>query len=109
MTLYDLPVQTTLANFSFQTDMDGKTYGLQFTWNERFGAWFMSLFDVNGNPLVCGVRVVVDFPLAHRGTNPALPPGIIIAQDTTGAHQDPGLNDLGTRCIVQYVAVGSDG
>lgn len=114
MKLYDLPIQpstagSTLPSFKFQCDLDGQTYGLQFVWNERFGAWFMSIFDVNDNPLICGVRVVVDFPLAFRSTLAGLFPGMLIALDTSGQHIDPGLNDFGTRVLLQYIATGSDG
>jgi hypothetical protein len=108
-TIYELPVKSDLPSYQFQVDLDGATYGFGFTWNESAEAWFMSLSDVDGNPLVTGVRVVVEFPLAARSTMDSLPPGVLLAVDTSGQHLDPGLGDLGSRVRVQYLAVGEDG
>jgi hypothetical protein len=107
--LYDLDISSSLPSYTLQVDLDGATYGLGFVWNAVAGAWYMSISDVDGNPLVAGVRVVVDFPLAARSTLPGLPPGVFMATDTSGAHKDPGLGDLGSRVRLRYVAVGSDG
>lgn len=107
--IYDLDVKSTLASYTLQVDLDGSTYGLAFAWNDYAGAWFLSIADADGNPLVCGVRVVVDFPLAARSTLAGMPPGMFIATDSSGAHQEPGLGDLGSRVKFQYLAVGEDG
>jgi hypothetical protein len=107
--IYELPCKSDLPSFTFQVDLDGRTFGFEFTWNERVESWFMALSDADGNALVSGVRVVVDFPLAARSTNDALPPGVLLAVDTAGEQQNPGLADLGGRVRLQYLAVGADG
>lgn len=110
MAAFFLPCQSTLPHFTFQCDLDGVTYGFEFEWNERVGAWFMSIYDVNGTPLLSSLRVVVGFPLAARSRYmTAMPPGAFVATDTSGQNQDPGLSDLGNRVQILYFSTVEDG
>lgn len=104
---FTLPINSTLPDFTFEVDLDGATYGFRFRWNVRAQAWFMSLSDDGGNPLLTEQRVVVGFPLGKRGRNASLPPGTLWALDTSGLDEDPGLTDLGTRVLVLYFAADS--
>jgi hypothetical protein len=103
MTTVTLPCQSDLPHFVFQCDLDGQTYGFEFEWNERVSAWFGSLLDVAGNPLISGVRIVTAFPLFNaRSVSATLPPGKFMAVDTSGQDRDPGLSDLGVRVQILY-------
>jgi len=97
-----LPLRNDLPHFKFRTELDGAGYVFEFWWNDRAGAWFMSISDTDDVMILAGVRVVVDFPLAARFHDERLPPGVLVAQDTTGARQDPGLEDLGVRTVLLY-------
>src|SRR4029077_4906590 len=108
-----LPLRPDLANYQFQIQLDSVTYGFRFFWNERDPSWVMSITDVSGNELISGVKVVVHWPLGKiAGYSTALPPGILIAVDTSGAGLDPGgptvtasgalTSDLGNRVQVVY-------
>lgn len=97
-----IPLRSDIPQYDFQVELDGQTYGLNFFWNDRSEAWFMGVSDADG-PIVDGVRVVVGFPLGRRCRDARMPPGTFQAQDTTGAHQDPGLNDLGSRTQIYYI------
>lgn len=97
-----IPLQNDLPFFSMQVELENSTYGLEFRYNEASEAWFVSISTADGTPIVSGARLVVDWPLFGRYADDRLPPGILIAQDTTGARQDPGLEDLGTRTLLLY-------
>jgi hypothetical protein len=99
---YTLPIDTTTEHFSFLTELDGETYGFEFHWNERESGWFMSVLTADEEPIVAGKRVVVDWPLTARDPDVRLPPGMLVAQDTEGARQDPGRYDLGSRVVLLY-------
>jgi hypothetical protein len=107
-----LPLRPDLANYQFQVELDAVTYGFRLFWNERDPSWVFDITDVSGNEIVSGVKVVVGFPLAKRFAHLALPPGVLIAFDTSGMHQDPGgpvvtstgdlTSDLGNRVQILY-------
>lgn len=110
MAAFILPCSSNQPDFNFQCELDAVTYGFRFRWNEREQAWFMTLSDVAGNDLVGSVRVVVGFPLVARSRHlTGMPPGALIASDTSGQDLDPGLDELGGRVQLFYYSVVEDG
>ncbi len=108
------------ARFTLQVTLDGTTYTLEFRWNERAartdavgnllaGAWFMNVLDGEGvQPLMVGLQVVVDYPIAANVVS-RTPPGVFIAVDTgaaIGSGVDPGFDDLGNRVKLRYFSFG---
>lgn len=56
--------------------IDGKTYNLRFTYNEKFDFWSFGLLDENRNPIVAMTRLVPNFPIFHFYTSKDMPDGI---------------------------------
>lgn len=56
--------------------IDGKIYGLRFTYNEKFDYWSFSLLDEDRNPIIAHTRIVPNFPIYHFYTAQAIPNGI---------------------------------
>ncbi len=102
MSVVILPLRTDLPHYTFNTELDGVQYGFELQWNARDSAWLMSISMVDGTPLLSGIRVTGDSYLAWRFKDSRLPPGLLVSQDTTGKHADPGLTDLGKRVQVLY-------
>lgn len=102
MAVLTLPVRSDFDRFAFQVDLQGTLYNLAFRWNDRAGAWFFTLADADGDPIVAGKRVSVDVPLLRNVTDARRPAGEILALDTNGAG-DPAQSDLGGRVVVVYV------
>jgi hypothetical protein len=102
MSALTIPLRTDLTHYSFQVELEGSAYGFELRWNERDFGWYMSLFDVEGNPLITARRVVLDLPMLIRQKLAGLPPGQLIAIDTAGTGVEPGLNDLGGRVQLVY-------
>ena len=98
-----LPTRTDQPHYDFEIDLDGSTYRLEFLWNGRSGTWHFDIFDANGDLLVAGRRVVVGFPLLTRFKDPRLPPGVLLAVDSSGQDAEAGLKDLGARVALIYV------
>lgn len=101
MAVVTLPLRPDLNAYSFQTELEGITYGFRFRWNEREAGWYFDLYDGEGVLLRASNRVVIDFPLLVRARGGAYPPGQFFAVDT-GTDGDPGLNDLGARVQALY-------
>lgn len=97
-----MPTRTDLPHYDFTIDLDGVTFGFEFRWNDRDGAWYFSIADVNGSPLLSGRRVVLGIPLLSRFRDPRLPAGELTAIDTLGTDAPPGITELGARVRLLY-------
>ena len=56
--------------------IDGKEYGLRFTYNEKYDYWSFGLYDEDEDPIIAMTRIVPNFPIFHSYTDPDLPDGI---------------------------------
>lgn len=99
-----IPCRPDLTHYDMQVVLDGVTYGFEFRWNTREGAWYMHVFAEDGAPILYSVKVVVAFPLGARVTDPNMFPGRLIAYDTTNLDLNPGIADLGDRVMLVYLS-----
>ncbi len=106
-----LPNRQDAPNYSFQTDLDGNTYGFTFYWNDRDNAWYFDLYDTNADIVIAGVKVVLGLPLCAKQRYLAgMFPGMLEVIDTAGSGAlgdgvDAGLSDLGTRVVLMYTPI----
>jgi hypothetical protein len=101
-----VPLADDSDHYNFTVELDGVTYGMEFTWNYRESAWYFDLSDSSGVLLLAHRKAVVGFPVTGRFLNEALPPGNLVFQDTSKQSQDPGLTDLGNRVQLFYFSAG---
>lgn len=102
MASFALPTSTDLPNYSFQCDLDGTTYDLALRWGDREECWFFTLSTVDGTVLLAGRRLAVGSPLLRGFRDPRLPPGELMAVDTSGNDLEAGQTDLGARVLLMY-------
>lgn len=103
MAILSIPVLQNTPHWRQRVALDGSDYLLDFFWNARGGAWYMSLFAADETPLVQGLRLVVNRPLLRRfRATPGLPPGEFLVYDGTGKLDAPGYNDLGPTTPLVY-------
>jgi hypothetical protein len=97
-----IPVPRGATYHDIQVTLEGENYTLEFRWNERIAAWFITVLDAEAENILLGsVRVVCSWPLwAYRAER--LPRGLFFAVDTAGNNEDPGLNDFGDRVQLLY-------
>jgi hypothetical protein len=107
--IVEIPL-TEPADFPFFTigiALDAVEYRLTFQWNTRESRWMMSIATADGTEIQSGFPVVVDFPLLDRFQDDELPPGILMAVDTTGAGNEiTAREELGDRVQLLYLSVG---
>jgi hypothetical protein len=101
-----IPLASDSDHFSFTVELDLVTYGFEFTWNYREGAWYFSMNDAAGTLLLSNRKAVVAFPIVSRFKREALPAGTLLFQDTAKHFEDPGLTDLGNRVQLIYFSAG---
>ena len=97
-----IPLRSDLPHYSFQAELDGASYGFELRWNATAEGWFLTLSDGTGNVLLSSLRLVTDWPLGKRYKDSRLPPGSLMAYDTTGQSEAPGRDDLGSRVVLSY-------
>lgn len=103
MTSLEIPVQSRFPFDSFRVTLDGEAYRLEWKWNDRAESWSLDVLDVNGEPILMGVRVVADWNLFEGRTDRRLPPGALVVRDTSGKGEPPARDELGERAKVFYV------
>lgn len=102
MAFYEIPTEENNAAYSFQVDLEQKTYGFAFHFNIRINRWFFDISSRDGTTLLQGLPVFVgNFPM-DRFSTPGLPPGRIAFIDTSGQNLDPSEADMGSRVIMIY-------
>lgn len=89
-------------HYDFSATLEGRLFTFELRWNERSGAWFLSLFEANGAPIFSGRRVVIGTNLLGRSADARLPRGTLLAYDTSDANRDAGREDLGGRVQILY-------
>ncbi len=83
--------------------LDGAAYLLDFNWNGREGAWFISLSDAEGVPLVMSRKVVTNRPLFGRFKFlTGMPAGDLFALDPSGQIQYASYTELGSAVELFY-------
>jgi hypothetical protein len=103
MATLDIPV-TPDPFQSLRVRLDGVDYLLSLAYNQREDRIYLSLADDEENPIVSGIKVLANWPLLFRHRyNPAIPPGELMAIDTTTDGSPPGLGELGAGLRVQLI------
>jgi len=50
-------------SYSYTTSLNGVSFNLLFDWNTYSETWYLSILDVDGNPVIMGVPVIINYPL----------------------------------------------
>jgi hypothetical protein len=103
-----IPTSSDVPLYTQRLTLDGQEFLFRFDWNERTGRWYFGIYSIDELPLVTGVKLVADWPLLHRCSNPDLPKGDLLAVDFSPlAGEPPGFVDLGNRVRLVYFPKGS--
>jgi hypothetical protein len=102
MALVKLPVNSDRLRYSFDVALEGASYTLQIQWIERESAWYFDLLAGDGTELAMGRKLVCNIDLLRELVGETLPPGQLMALDTSGAGTPPGRLDLGSRVVLLY-------
>lgn len=98
-----VPLRQGVASFVQRSSLDGVTFELALSWNDRDQGWYLSIADSNGDPIRSGIRLAFDWPLLIQVVDERRPAGELYAEDLDGTGIDAGLEDLGGRVRLYYV------
>ena len=108
MTIQTVPTDPLgLATYVQTTTFEGSEYVLEFDYNQRCAAWYLSIADASNVDIVNGTKLTCGIPLLRKCKDPRRPPGQLLVVSSSPADQTPpGLLDLlpGTgRCQLLYI------
>lgn len=101
-----IPFSNEFANFSEEVTLEDTSYRLEFRYNGRSGQWTMNVLDIDLNPLIAGVPLVLNFSLFDQYPGRNLPPGEFYVVDTTEKERAIDRGNMGT--ILSLVYIGED-
>lgn len=98
-----IPTRGDLPFYDQQVVLEGVTYTLQFRWNVRLGAWFLTVLNSEGATVIHGdAKLVVNWPINAYVVN-RQPPGALVAVDTSSEGREiEAMEDLGSRVQLVY-------
>ena len=93
-----------------RTQLTGVDYEVSWAFNARSGSWAIS-FAVIGEtedptPVLDGAKLHIGHDLLGRCQHPSRPAGSVWVYSVDGSQEQPGLDDLGSRCHVLYLEPG---
>ena len=90
--------------YTLRATLDGSTFILELAWNERVGAWYLSILDADGVALLRSRKLATNSPILKRFRFiEGLPPGDLIACDPSESLDYAGYSDLGPDKGVELV------
>ena len=82
-----------------EIELDGDEYLYRLYWQEQYNRWYIDLFDVTGNPLVVGKKLMVGSPtVPHRPLK-----GELFVVSRSGNNDFATINNLGLDVVLVYL------
>lgn len=103
MAIDRLPTSTTLPYYEFEVELDGVEFKLEFRFNDRDDAWYMSILDSEDTLLRAGLRVVNSWLLLRLWAEATRPDGEIASVNQGQVLAPPTLNQLGAEVVLTYL------
>jgi uncharacterized protein DUF6983 len=95
--------------FDQVVNLEGTDYKLSFHYNQREDCYYLSIATPDGSDIVVGIKIVADWPLLHKWSDPRLPPGELFCSSNT-ALQDPAppLGSIGVGQLFTMIYLTSN-
>jgi hypothetical protein len=104
MAAIEIKINPEIGNHSGVIVLDGVNYQFSINWNSIDLRWYLDLTSIDGSPLLSGIAVAVNAPMLAGFAGPLLPPGELLAVDSSQSGSDVLLHDdLGNRVKLIYV------
>jgi hypothetical protein len=102
MAIIEIPLTAAYDNYDFSVDLDGRSFLFEIAWNTRTLQWSLTIRNDENIVLIGAIPLLVNANLIGRFKLPALPQGILMLHDTSGANLEAVKDDLGVRCQLLY-------
>lgn len=106
MAIIEIPLDSTLTYYDEIIQLESLEYLFEFAWSDRDSAFYLNLYDQDGNPLAIGIKLLLNVDLLRRFPVATMPPGKLICVDAGSAGNGVDIaqpSDLGTRVFLEYI------
>lgn len=101
--MFKIPMQD-LPAYTEQIVFEDTVYTLKFVWNSRGAYWTIDFYDIDENPLVIGIKIVLNYELISRFVDRGIPKGFLYAIDVSNNLEKIGRYDfINGRLSLIYV------
>lgn len=108
MAILRVPTRTDNSAYRFTVELDSVVFRLLLVFNVRSDHWYLSIFDIDGNPLREGLKLVSNWPLTTTWTQQSRPEGELICANPE-TDDDPDRDTIGTDSVLCYDEGGAFG
>jgi len=102
MAIDRLPTSTDVPYYEFEVELDDVEFKLEFRYNDRDDAWYMTVLDPEDVVLRAGIRVVLSWALLRLWADTTRPGGDIISVNQGSVLVPPTLTQLGAEVVLNY-------
>ena len=97
------PEQTDRSEIRFGAVLGGRQFDFKLTWLPCQFFWELEMVSEAGAHLLDGIKVTANIDMLQPYSDSRMPPGQLVAHDTTRLQQDPQRNDWRERHRLVYV------
>lgn len=101
-----IPFNSAPSQWQQQIRLDGQDYVLAFTWNALNAYWSMDILTRDLDPLVLGIKIVVNYNLTYPYVAEGIPIGDIVCQNLIGGDAKIQRYDMGDVTELIYYTLG---
>ena len=91
-----------LPNWQQEITLGQETYLLNFRWNSLNSFWVMDIYTRNQEPIILGIKVVVNYDITSHYIRENLFPGSILVIDFSFDVDEIKREDMGDRVQLIY-------
>tara|TARA_R110000803_G_scaffold13482_1_gene37859 strand:- start:9320 stop:9661 length:342 start_codon:yes stop_codon:yes gene_type:complete len=97
-----IPLQG-ISSYVFTTSIEDFTYSFRVRWNTREGSWRLDIREVDGTPIVQGLKLAPNQNLTKGYKDSRLPEGNLYILDIDGLGSRPTFESLGDTQKLFYL------
>ena len=103
MAITVIPTVSDVPFYEFEVELDGTEFKLEFRFNDRDDAWYMSMLDIDDVLLRGSIRIVLSWDLLRLWAEATRPDGEIISVNQGKILAPPTLNQLSEEVVLSYI------
>ena len=103
MAIDRIPADSSFPFYEIEVELDGVEFKLEFSFNDRDDAWYMTISDSDNTLLRAGIRIVNEWVLLRLWAEATRPDGDIVSVNQGEVLEPPTLEQLGEEVLLTYL------
>jgi hypothetical protein len=103
MAVIEIPVTNQYPAYSFQVELEGVLYLLDFHYNSRMERWIMSIYSESNDPVLMGIPLLTGWSHIGSFQTSLKPPGEFLCIDEGSLGRNPDRENFGVDVKLVYV------